>query len=160
MYCNKCGNKLADGTVFCEKCGTEAKVIPREDSVNTSQPQKVQTYTMINKYNGEPFLGFIKASGTLSVYPEYLEFKMISGNVVLGPIVSLIEAAVKAKKEGNVERYFYSDIKRSYVGKYVGIQPALVIVMKDGRKFSFAGTFTKQSAGRIVDTILSYKSNT
>lgn len=159
MYCNKCGNKLADGTALCEKCGNVVEEASREDRGNANQPQKVQTYRMINKYKGEPFLGYAKATGTLLVYPEHLEFKKLSDNAILGLGGGMIVAALKAKKEGKVEYYSYSDIKDAYVGKYAGFQPTVVIVMNDGRKFSFTGTLTKQTASSIVETVLSCRSN-
>ena len=123
------------------------------------QPQK---YYMISKYVGEPTVGIAKSTGTLAVYPDHLEYTKALGNA-LGNMVGLAGMAIGAAKEkkenGKVEYYGYQDIQTAYVGKYMGINPAVVLVLTDGQVFSFNGTFTSQAASNIVNTILYYKGN-
>lgn len=119
-----------------------------------AQPQK---YHMVSKYIGEPTLGIAKATGTLNVYPDRLEYSKLIGNALasqFGLAGMLISRSKMKNEEGLVDVYYYHEIQTAYVGKYAGLMPAVVLVMNDGQVFSFNGPFTNQSAANIVNMIL------
>lgn len=160
--CPVCSNKLADGVVFCGNCGTKVgndTFIPhRNDNYHPVNPTN-QSYKMISFYHGEPTVGIAKATGTLTVNTDNLEFKKQLGNALGGQfgLAGMAIAAKKATQNGKFEIFAYQDIRDAYVGRYAGLLPAVVIMMNDGQVYSFNGTFTKESANRIVNTILEYK---
>lgn len=180
--CPSCQAKLPDGAIFCGQCGTKVGEAPKvtppggggnpytQNNPGTYQntgyqagynPQQPQKYLLISKYVGEPTVGIAKATGTLAVYPDHLEYTKTLGNALgnLG-LATMVAASHAEKKEGGkVEYYNYQDIQTAYVGKYMGINPAVVLVLNDGQVFSFNGTFTNQTASNIVNTILYYKGN-
>lgn len=165
--CPVCNNKLADGVVFCGNCGTKVG----NETFNPDNRRRVdnnrpvyptnQSYKMISFYHGEPTVGIAKATGTLTVNPDHLEFKKQLGNALGGQfgLVGMAVAAKKATQNGKFDVFAYQDIQDAYVGRYAGIMPAVVIMMNDGQVYSFNGSFTKESASRIVNTILDYKAN-
>lgn len=174
--CPVCNNKLADGVVFCGNCGTKVgneTFNPNNRSSregnnnhrygnnnyrqgNNNYRSGNQSYKMVSFYVGEPTVGIAKATGTLTVNPDHLEFKKQLGNA-LGNAFGLVGMAVAANKAkqngGNIEIYPYQDIQDAYVGRYAGVMPSVVIMMNDGQVFSFAGTFSKDSADYIVNAI-------
>lgn len=123
-------------------------------------PTQPQQYKMISKYVGEPTVGIAKASGTLYVYLDRLEYVKTMGSSLGASfgVVGMVIAANKMKKtEGNVDVFYFRDIQNAYVGKYAGLMPAVVLVLNDGQVFSFNGTFNNQKANDIVNTILRNK---
>lgn len=180
--CPKCQCKLPDGAAFCGQCGAKVSETPQFTPANSGSssyvqnnsgyqpnpgyhagfnPQQPQKYSMISKYVGEPTAGIAKATGTLAVYTDHLEYTKTFGSS-LGNAFGLVGMAVAAKKanqDGKVEIYNYQDIQTTYVGKYMAMMPTVVLVMNDGQVFSFCGTFTNQTASNVVNTILYCKEN-
>lgn len=184
--CSKCQAILADDDIFCSQCGTRYGAAPQPDpqpyypphnphnqntfggNANQSQyqnngynpgynPAQPKKHMLISKYIGEPTVGIAKATGTLYVYQDRLEYVKQLGNALGGGIgaIGMAAAANKMKKEeGKVEVFYFQDIQTAYVGKYAALMPAVVLVMNDGQVFSFNGSFTNQSAANIVNTIL------
>lgn len=189
--CPNCQNKLSDSAIFCAQCGMRVDAAPQAAPVNSNpytppvhqqpqQPQQAaytqqsyqntqkntagfqpQKYSMISKFVGEPTAGIAKATGTMTVYADRLEYSKTFGNA-LGNAFGLVGMAVsanKAKQDGKVEIYHYHDIKTAYVGKYMAVMPSVVLLLNDGQVFSFNGTFSNQAANKIVNIILRYKGN-
>lgn len=156
---------------------TEQKPAAQQAEAATSQPnpgayqnaaipqtgygiQQPQKYHMISQYAGEPTAGIAKASGTLLVYQDRLEFTKVFGNALGNvSVLGMAVAAREAQKDGKVEIYHFCDVQNAYVGKYMAVMPAVVLVLNNGRVVSFNGTFSAQSASTVVNTILYYKKN-
>ena len=182
--CPQCQMILAEDDLFCRQCGTRYDAAPQSDPQsyypphnqhnqnpfggNTNQYQnngynpvshsaQPTKYMLISKYIGEPTVGIAKATGTLYVYQDRLEYVKQLGNALGGAMgaLGIAAAAAKMKKEeSSVEVFYYRDVQTAYVGKYAALMPAVVLVMNDGQVFSFNGTFTNQSASNITNTIL------
>ncbi len=165
LICPVCNHKLEDGMIFCSQCGTKVGVsdfpyTPENNGGNTNDFNGTpKTYRMISKYVGEPSVGISKATGSLLVYQDRLEFNKQLGNALGGVfgIAGLAVAAKKAKTDGNSDVFYYKDIKEAYVSKYMAVMPAVVIMLNDGQVFSFNGTFTQQSANEVVNIIMNNK---
>ena len=123
-------------------------------------PGWYQKHIMISKYLGEPAISFAQSSGTLYVYLDRLEYVKNMGNSAAAAfgLVGIAVAANKMKKsESVVEVYPFREVQNAYMGKYSGLMATLVLQMEDGQKFTFAGTFTKQTATNLVHIILNGK---
>lgn len=183
--CPNCQAALPDDAFFCVQCGTKVADAPHTVPVNNhpTQPQQtacvqpeyenpssvdytptgsqLQKHSMISKYNGKPTVGIAKATGTLIVYDDHLEYTKTMGNALGNAfgLAGMAVAAKNAKKDGKVEIYLYGDIQNASVGTYAGMMPTLVLEMNDDQVFTFTGTFTKQSVTSIVNAILKFNDN-
>ena len=113
---------------------------------------------MISWYTGEPKVGIAKATGTLNVYENRLEFVKKLGNSAGGAFgaIGMAVAANKAKKEGNIDTYHYKDIATVRKGTYGGMMPSIVITLQNGEKHSFVGTINGTAIKESIEIIEHY----
>ena len=179
VYCGQCGSKVEQTISQSYVSHTNPKVDYHFDpsmnqeanfhvntgvgqnagttiNFNTQQPRK---YRMISKYEGEPTVGIAKATGTLNVYSDHMEYTKTMGNALGNLSIITMGVAARAEKErsGKIEIYNYQDIQSARVGKYAALMPAVVLFFNDGQVLSFNGTFTSKAAMDIVNTIMNFK---
>ena len=125
--CPNCGEEGAPDMLFCEYCGTRLteKRMPEQPAprpVPTPQPVPVpqpvpepvpapqpvpaprgrflMELNLMSYYKGEPTLGIAKATGTVKIYDDRLEFHKKMGNSAASMFgaVGMLAAAKQAKK--------------------------------------------------------------
>lgn len=154
--CPSCGWKGEADRVYCEECGTllvetespagkksdNVKVVLKENikssGFHNSAGQLLKTVNLMSYYEGEPTLGMAKATGTLHVYDDHVEFIKKLGNAA-GAVFGAVGMALASKKVKSdpVDRYDYKDIFEVRIGKYAGVYNTLVLVMNSGTVSSF-----------------------
>lgn len=183
--CPNCGEEGAPDMLFCEYCGTRLteKRMPEQPAprpVPTPQPVPVpqpvpepvpapqpvpaprgrflMELNLMSYYKGEPTLGIAKATGTVKIYDDRLEFHKKMGNSVASMFgaVGMLAAAKQAKKDGAVDVYRYRDMQSAREGRYGGLYHTIVLVMKDGQTHSFAGTL---NSGKIQEAVVQIARN-
>lgn len=170
--CRACGIEYSYDRMFCEQCGQalveEEKEVQEEqekkreeqpkqppapqeqipkvepDKINeqTENPKLLKTIKAMSLYTGEPKISFSKATGTLNIYNDRLEFVKKLGNsagAAMFGIVGAVVAANKAKKDGDVNTYYYKDLQAVRRGTYGGMLPGIVITLNSGEIYSFFG---------------------
>lgn len=66
MFCENCGNKLADGDMFCQNCGSQLKMEPVADTQGGAEPSV--TYPSEKKSGGVGFIGSIITSALMIIF--------------------------------------------------------------------------------------------
>lgn len=161
--CPKCGQEAGADILFCEYCGTRIvsgteysdarKDSPLSGSRLKGTGRLLTELGMMSYYEGEPKVGIAKATGTVKIYDDRIEYEKKLGSsagAAFGAVGMLI-ASNKMKKENGVkDTYWYRDIESVREGKYAGVAPMLVLNMKNGTVHSFAGTV---NGAKIRDAI-------
>ena len=158
IFCSYCGTKLEADALFCSKCGKPTNSAEPEIAMPESGGRLLTVQKLISMYMGEPTVGLAKASGTLSVYDDRIEFEKQMGNALGGAfgLAGLLVARNAAKKEPVVV-YSLSDVAEVRVGKYMGVYNTFVVALKNGNIITFCpaipGSPVPQS---IVDVLRPY----
>ena len=135
---------------------------PRPNPATNPGPKRTGRFLMdlnlMSYYKGEPTLGIAKATGTLKLYDDRLEFHKMMGNSAASMLgaVGILAAAKQAKKNGSVDVYRYQDIASVKEGRYGGVYRTIVLVMKDGQKHSFAGSL---NSGKVQEAVVQISRN-
>jgi len=181
MLCPNCGREFDEDKIYCETCGYKLQPKGRQHTAKlqskkpqipipvpkpavqpkpTPQPQPItqaapMVLNLMSQYVGEPSVGVAKATGKLSIYPDRMVFDKQMGNALGNAfgLVGMLAAQKKAQKEGKQEIYLFSDLAWVKRGKYAGTMPTLVIGLKTGEVFSFAGGALTQSIDRAIAAI-------
>lgn len=151
-FCSTCGAKLDSSAVFCPVCGVkvgQAKGRGENNTVTTSG-KLLASLNLTSKYEGTPNIGIAKATGTLSVYDDRIEFRKQIGNPLTRSFGSaalkgafgtegMVIAMRKVRKvtKDPVDIYPVSQIAQLRVGKYMSIYNTLVVLLRDGTTVSF-----------------------
>ncbi len=162
--CPKCGQEAGEDILFCESCGTRivSGTEYAETQKETTPPKPGLTGSgrllaelgMMSYYEGEPKVGIAKATGTLKIYDDRVEYEKKLGSsagAAFGAVGMLIAANKMKKENGAKDIYWYRDVAGVTEGRYAGVAPTLVLTMKNGTVHSFAGTV---NGGKIRDAIL------
>lgn len=117
--------------------------------------QLLHTMKMASLYAGEPKVGLAKATGTLNIYDDRLEFhkKLGSSAGAMFGLVGMGVARSQAKKDP-VETYPLSQVAQCRLGKYGGVYNTLVAVMKDGTVVSFCPAVPGSSEPKSILELL------
>lgn len=139
-FCSTCGAKLDSSAVFCLVCGVKVGQAEgrRENNTVTTSGKLLASLNLTSKYEGTPSIGIAKATGTLSVYDDRIEFKKQLGSSLGGSFGAAGMAIAKRKvKKDPVDIYPVSQIAQLRVGKYMSIYNTLVVLLRDGTTVSF-----------------------
>lgn len=139
--CPNCGTKLSIDAKKCPICGRKARKTP-------DVPFKLGFMSLLS---GDVKIGVAKATGTLTIYDDRLEFKRRMGNAaaVLTPY-TLAYSAVKANLQPkNV--YWMRDISGVKMSKNVLGVPSIVITMRTGEVYTFWAGLNIQSTREAVE---------
>ena len=162
-FCPSCGQEAEPGMLFCEYCGArltdKARPAPAPGPRPELKPRPsssgrfLMEAGMMSYYSGEPTVGIAKATGTLKIFDDRVEFhkKMGSSAGAMFGAVGMIIAANKMKQEGDLDIYRYRDVASVREGRYGGIYHTIVLVMKNGQVHSFAGTL---NSGKIQEAVV------
>lgn len=162
-FCPSCGQEAEPGMLFCEYCGArltdKARPAPAPGPRPELKPRPsssgrfLMEAGMMSHYSGEPTVGIAKATGTLKIFDDRVEFhkKMGSSAGAMFGAVGMIIAANKMKQEGDLDIYRYRDVASVREGRYGGIYHTIVLVMKNGQVHSFAGTL---NSGKIQEAVV------
>ena len=162
-FCPSCGQEAEPGMLFCEYCGArltdKARPAPAPGPRPELKPRPLSSGRflmeagMMSYYSGEPTVGIAKATGTLKIFDDRVEFhkKMGSSAGAMFGAVGMIIAANKMKQEGDLDIYRYRDVASVREGRYGGIYHTIVLVMKNGQVHSFAGTL---NSGKIQEAVV------
>ena len=167
MFCNKCGTKM--DIVHPQSASQQDLALKQArdqllQTLKNSQPQnggaadrpileRVERPrpVKVSLYTGDSKLGVAKATGILNVYADHLEFHKTmgsSGAVAFG-LIGMAVSSSKAKKESPVI-FEMSNISGARNSKYMGAFPAMVLEMKNGEKYTFAGTAVGEDLKKCV----------
>lgn len=136
--------KIAYDSSICPKCGAhipekskKCPVCSRSKLRSLTLPYKISTVAW---YKGDTGYGISKATGTLTIYEDKIEYKKHFGNAFGSAIpVYNIYSTIKANTEPK-EIFWIKDIVNVKERKYgVGI-PAFVITMRDGNSYTFVAS--------------------
>ena len=162
-FCPSCGQEGKPDMLFCEYCGArltdKARPAPAPGPRPERKPRPLSSGRflmeagMMSYYSGEPTVGIAKATGTLKIFDDRVEFhkKMGSSAGAMFGAVGMIIAANKMKQEGDLDIYRYRDVASVREGRYGGIYHTIVLVMKNGQVHSFAGTL---NSGKIQEAVV------
>ncbi len=162
-FCPSCGQEGKPDMLFCEYCGArltdKARPAPAPGPRPELKPRPsssgrfLMEAGMMSYYSGEPTVGIAKATGTLKIFDDRVEFhkKMGSSAGAMFGAVGMIIAANKMKQEGDLDIYRYRDVASVREGRYGGIYHTIVLVMKNGQVHSFAGTL---NSGKIQEAVV------
>lgn len=162
-FCPSCGQEGKPDMLFCEYCGArltdKARPAPAPGPRPELKPRPsssgrfLMEAGMMSHYSGEPTVGIAKATGTLKIFDDRVEFhkKMGSSAGAMFGAVGMIIAANKMKQEGDLDIYRYRDVASVREGRYGGIYHTIVLVMKNGQVHSFAGTL---NSGKIQEAVV------
>ena len=162
-FCPSCGQEAEPGMLFCEYCGArltdKARPAPAPGPRPELKPRPsssgrfLMEAGMMSHYSGEPTVGIAKATGTLKIFDDRVEFhkKMGSSAGAMFGAVGMIIAANKMKQEGDLDIYRYRDVASVREGRYGGIYHTIVLVMKNGQVHSFAGSL---NSGKIQEAVV------
>ena len=162
-FCPSCGQEGKPDMLFCEYCGArltdKARQAPAPGPRPELKPRPLSSGRflmeagMMSYYSGEPTVGIAKATGTLKIFDDRVEFhkKMGSSAGAMFGAVGMIIAANKMKQEGDLDIYRYRDVASVREGRYGGIYHTIVLVMKNGQVHSFAGTL---NSGKIQEAVV------
>ena len=162
-FCPSCGREGKPDMLFCEYCGArltdKARQAPAPGPRPELKPRPLSSGRflmeagMMSYYSGEPTVGIAKATGTLKIFDDRVEFhkKMGSSAGAMFGAVGMIIAANKMKQEGDLDIYRYRDVASVREGRYGGIYHTIVLVMKNGQVHSFAGTL---NSGKIQEAVV------
>lgn len=128
--CPKCGAHIPEKAKKCPVCS-------RSKLRSLTLPYKISTVAW---YKGDTGFGISKATGTLTIYEDKIEYKKHFGNAFGAAIpVYNIYSTIKANTEPK-EIFWIKDIVNVKERKYgVGI-PAFVITMRDGNSYTFVAS--------------------
>lgn len=158
-FCTTCGTRLEPSARFCPSCGVKVEQITGEAPIDTVSPEKpVTVLKMVSLYEGTPTMGIAKATGTLSVYYDRIEYVKQMGNAFGGTfgLAGMVVARSKVKDDP-IDIYPVSQISQLSVGKYCGIYNTLVAVFRDGATVSFCPAAPGSSAPQnIVSSLQPY----
>ena len=115
------------------------------ESVNRPRPLK------LSRYKGDSKLGVAKATGLLNVFHDHLEFHKTmgsSGASVFG-LVGMAVSSSRAKKEPPVV-FAMADVAGARNSKYMGAFPAMVLELKNGEQYTFAGPVSGDDLKKCV----------
>lgn len=154
--CPNCGAEFESAMVFCEHCGTKLTAGGRTVKPPVDPPRKTDTVSKaaeqtvsaaggkeaqnpyvatgkmvtsangITYYKGEPMMSPSGQVGKLTIYDDHLEFKVLSGGFGKG-LLSI----------GKSFSFPMKEIVGVKEGKYGGLCPSVVILLKNGEKHSF-----------------------
>lgn len=162
-FCPSCGQEGKPDMLFCEYCGArltdKARQAPAPGPRPELKPRPLSSGRflmeagMMSYYSGEPTVGIAKATGTLKIFDDRVEFhkKMGSSAGAMFGAVGMIIAANKMKQKGDLDIYRYRDVASVREGRYGGIYHTIVLVMKNGQVHSFAGTL---NSGKIQEAVV------
>ena len=162
-FCPSCGQEGKPDMLFCEYCGArltdKARQAPAPGPRPELKPRPLSSGRflmeagMMSHYSGEPTVGIAKATGTLKIFDDRVEFhkKMGSSAGAMFGAVGMIIAANKMKQKGDLDIYRYRDVASVREGRYGGIYHTIVLVMKNGQVHSFAGTL---NSGKIQEAVV------
>jgi len=161
VFCDQCGRKLCAKGNVKKETGTKGGLVGFKNDEKGSSVSGVRNHTklyefhMMSKYDGEPTVGIAKATGTLKIYDDCIEFKKTFGNALGGAFgaVGLLVAQKKATKDGDTETYTYNSIRDVWKGAYAGLMPTIVIQFNSGDIISFCGAALGRSIDQAVETI-------
>ena len=149
LFCEYCGARLTDKARPAPAPGPRPELKPRP----LSSGRFLMEAGMMSYYSGEPTVEIAKATGTLKIFDDRVEFhkKMGSSAGAMFGAVGMIIAANKMKQEGDLDIYRYRDVASVREGRYGGIYHTIVLVMKNGQVHSFAGTL---NSGKIQEAVV------
>lgn len=148
--CPSCGQTAGPDQVYCANCGAllvaqaaQIKAPEPAPQPHASQPARstgvVLKRITMSLYEGEPTVAPSKATGSLVVYDDRIEFDKKWGNSALTSLGLIgVAAAAKKVRQNPVETYYFRDIVAARVGKYMGVYNTLVLQLSSGRTISFA----------------------
>ena len=139
--CPNCGTKIPEGAKKCSICGCKARILP-------AIPFKLGFMSL---FNGEAKIGVSKATGTLTVYDDRLEFKRLIGNAatVLTPY-TLVYSAVRANMQPR-DVYWMRDISKVKVSKNLLGVPSIILTMRAGEVYTFLAGLNTQAAREMLE---------
>lgn len=153
-FCVTCGTKLDPSAQFCPGCGVRVGETA-EAPASTAGSKLLSTYKLVSLYHGEPTLGIAKASGTLMIYEDRIEFEKQLGNALGGAfgLVGLIKTQKDVKKDP-VDIYHVSEITKLRTGKYAGVYSTLVVELRGGKVITFCPVTPGSSMPENVISVL------
>lgn len=158
-FCTICGTRLEPSARFCPSCGVKVEQITGETPIETAAPEKpVAELKLVSMYEGTPTMGIAKATGTLSVYYDRIEYVKQIGNAFGGAFGLAGLAVARSKvKDDPIDIYPVSQISQLSVGKYCGVYNTLVVVLRDGTTVSFCPAVPGSSVPQnIVSSLQPY----
>ncbi len=153
-FCSTCGAKLEPSALFCTECGVKvgqaAKPIP--------SGKLIASLKMVSMYEGTPAVGLAKATGSLSVYDDRIEFIKQLGSALGGAFGAVGMALAKNKiKDDPIDIYPVSQISGLCVGQYCRIYNTLMVTLRDGTTTSFCPALPNSSVPQnIIDGLQPY----
>ena len=160
IYCSYCGNKIVNDTkptVNPAKQNNQNQVNTYQNPNNNNQNNGVLLTLQASWYPGEVKVGIAKGTGTLKVYNNRIEFdKKIgsSASAVFGAVGMAVSASKAKKSEAMV--FPMNQIAQIRESSYGGMFPAMVIVLKNGEKHTFAGSFNRQKINECINLVRRY----
>lgn len=161
LFCEYCGSRLTEWESPFPQPAPDPVQQPTFDSFPQPAPaprpdgRLLMELGMMSYYKGEPTLGIAKATGTLKIFDDRIEYYKKLGNSAgaLFGAAGMLVAASQAKKNGDCDTYWYKDIQSVKEGKYGGIYHTIVLAMRDGQRHSFAGTLSSAKIQEAVAQI-------
>ncbi|MCR5403475.1 MAG: zinc ribbon domain-containing protein [Butyrivibrio sp.] len=99
----------------------------------------------------------VGGSGKLRIFPDRIEYQVISGSQAGFAFGPLIGGAMMMKKKGKVEEFYFDRIKDVRIAKHMGMMSKVVLEFKDGKTCAFMpmekGSKTNSQSRKIHDTI-------
>lgn len=180
LVCPACGCVGEPGLLYCTQCGTRMvnspsvppvptvpeEVRERDGGFNVDMPTKQESPTGIGRelvvmrlmswYKGEKKVGIAKATGTLTVYTDRLEFKRQLGNAAAALVpIAFVKEAQKARNAA-ADIFWMRDIADAKEGKYGAALPSLILTLRSGEQHTFAGTLSGDKIRESVELIRRY----
>lgn len=127
--------------------------------VNSNINNPVMDAGKMTFYSSEKAM-VVGGTGKMKIYPNRIEYKLISGSqagFALGP---LIGGALASKSKGKVEEYYFDQIKDVRIAKHMGMMSKVVIEFTNGKTCAFMpmekGSKSNEHAEKICSTIRQY----
>ena len=119
MFCSKCGNQVADGAAFCDKCGAQLNAQPPQAPQQPQQPYQAPTQPQYdpNQFAQAPEqpYGFAPQAPALTMkwYKFLIYFLLFAMGILnaLGGIMALTGSQYGSALEAKLVSAFFSDLK-------------------------------------------------
>ena len=110
MYCEKCGAKIENSSIFCEECGTKVENENNEQSQIQNQPQLNVGKQLVSKG---------KLCKTLKkLWQNNKKLIVFSGIVIILLVVFIIVGSIISSPARTAKKYFKAYIKNDYSTMY------------------------------------------